>query len=174
MADPSKLFVTGVPELDLALRKVELRVAKKAVNKALRTTSNTILADAKSRMPIDTGTLHDSLVVRAPRARGATRSRQSRLGPALQVQVDTNLLYRNYVASHGGDPPVGEDGRAFFYPAAIELGSGTKGGLRPMSKALYGNSGFMLSVFTKTLKAALAGEKIARVPRVASALERIQ
>ena len=162
-AKKSRIFVTGLAELDAKIKEIDLKITRKAVLKALRVSANMIKDDIVATSPVDTGAMRDSFVVRAPKRRGALRSRQSRLGPAMQVRVDGKKLYAKYTAAHGGDPPVGADGRAFFYPAMVELGGQDHPPTRWMSKSLYGNQDAAKAIFLYELRAEINKIRPAKV-----------
>jgi hypothetical protein len=60
------VIVTGDKELDKLLRGLPLKVQKKVSRQATRKAAKDIvLPDAKSRVPVDTGDLEESLIVKA-------------------------------------------------------------------------------------------------------------
>lgn len=64
--------ITGVKEIDKALKKLEPKVRKKMVRQAMRPALKPVQATAKEKCPVDTGALRDSIKVKA-----AKRSRRT-------------------------------------------------------------------------------------------------
>jgi len=60
----------GDTRLGKQLAKLEARIQKKIVRKALRTAGKMVLADARARVPVDTGALKKGLKLRAVKSRG--------------------------------------------------------------------------------------------------------
>lgn len=119
--------VVGAPELKAQLAALEGRIAKKLTRQAMRKAQKIVLADAKRRVPVDTGALKKSLKVRALR-----RSR-SRFG--VEIRTGEGLF-------------VGKT----FYDGFIELGTKrmrAKPFLRP---ALYDNESRVRAEFARSLR----------------------
>jgi len=71
MAKKVKISVTGIKELDKKLVRLgkEVSSGKKVMRRALRGGTKIIQAEAKARVPVDTGQLARSIKVRAKRSR---------------------------------------------------------------------------------------------------------
>lgn len=98
------ISIVGDKKLQAKLRRLDLKVQRKIVRKALRDAAKPVLADAKARAPVDTGLLKRSLQVRA-----ATRQRRGTFGVFIQTKG------RDFFNIQGDDP--------YFYPAIVEFGS---------------------------------------------------
>lgn len=98
------ISIVGDKKLQAKLRRLETKVQRKIVRKALRDAAKPVLADAKARVPVDTGLLKRSLVVRAAR-----RQRRGTFGVFIQPKG------RDFFGIPGDDP--------YFYPAIVEFGS---------------------------------------------------
>lgn len=99
-----KIVVTGIPELDRALRRLGAKAANKVVRKALRAGAKDFAAAARSEAPVgETHRLVESIKVRAGR-----RSRKA---------ISVNVV-------------IGKDsfpGESYLYPAGVQLGEPGEG-----------------------------------------------
>lgn len=124
-----KVIVTGVRELDAMLRRLPLKVQKKAIRPALRDGAKAFAAAARQEAPKDTGALKSAIDVRA-----TTRSRK-KIGVNVVLSVDRFPLLAS------------REGGGFFYPAAVEYG--VKSANRPPDR-------FMARAFDRTVPQARA------------------
>jgi HK97 gp10 family phage protein len=95
-----KVVVTGVADLDRALRALPAKIGNKVVRQALRKGAKTFAAAARAKAPKETGKLESAIKVRA--------GRRSRTGIAVAVVVGAESF----------DGP-GE----YLYPVASEFGT---------------------------------------------------
>lgn len=96
----SGMIVTGIPEIDRALKQLPAVVGKKVIRQALRKGAKVIQAEAKRLAPVKTGRLKKEIKVRS-----GNRSRK---------RVNVNVLVDGE-KFEGGD----------FYPAYVEYGTPT-------------------------------------------------
>ena len=61
----AQINIQGLRELDAALAELPNRVAKRVAGNAVRAGARVIAADARQRVPVDTGELKRSITVRA-------------------------------------------------------------------------------------------------------------
>lgn len=123
MADKINIIVTGDKKLDRALRHLEKNVQRKFARKAMRKAAkDVILPEARARVPVDTGALERSLVVRA--------ARRSRRGIGVEVRTRDGLF--------AGDE---------FYGGFQELGTKHMPADPYLRPALYGNEAKIRGLF---------------------------
>ena len=67
----TRFTLTGVKEIDKKLKKIGPKISKKIVRKAMRPATKVVRDEAKANCPVDSGTLRQSIKVRAGK-----RSRQ--------------------------------------------------------------------------------------------------
>lgn len=103
MAVQIDLSILGDKVLEKRLKALPLKVQKKILRKAFRSTAKDILSDARIRVPIDTGNLRKSLRVRA------LKKAKGRIG----VQIETGTREELGI----------DENDKYYYPAAIELGA---------------------------------------------------
>lgn len=125
------ISVLGDKALERKLRKLDERVQKKIVRKALRSGAKPVLADAKAYVPIDTGALESELKITASRARRGF----------FGVQVAT--------------PPrsilgIGPDDKG-YYPAILEYGSDKMEPIPYLRPAFDNNRGRALAIIRDVL-----------------------
>lgn len=125
------VIVTGDLELDAKLSTLEKKVQKKVAKKSMRKAAKEIiLPEAKNRVPVDSGALEESLVVRSLK-----RSR-SRIG----VEVRTKEGFFK------GDE---------FYGGFIEFGTATQKAQPFLRPAGYGNEPRIRELIIQDIKQAL-------------------
>jgi len=94
-----KIEITGADDIIKALDELGSKVEKKILRQAMRKGLKPLLDEAKSRAPVDTGNLRDSLVIRAAKSR-------KRGTIALEVRPNE----RKFDGEH-------------YYPAQVEYGT---------------------------------------------------
>ena len=108
------VVVTGFADIDRRLKKLETKVQNKVAKSSMRkATKEIILPEAKNRVPVDSGQLEDSIVVRAMRSK-------NRIGAVVMTR---DGYYK-------GDE---------FYGSFIELGTKTMKADPFLRPAGYGN-----------------------------------
>lgn len=136
-------IITGVKELDAILATMPARLQKKlAADACKKACKDIILPDAKQLVPVDTGALEDSLVVRA-----AKRSRSKR-GSQVGYAVQTKDGFFQGDEFYGGFQEFGWDDHPEGDPF-----------LRP---ALWSNVGRIRELFLKTLRIFVAQQGVFR------------
>lgn len=93
----------GAPELQAALKDLPIAVQRKIVRAALREAGRPMLSDAKTKVPVDTGKLRDSLKLRA------LKPKRGSFG----VRIATGT--RQELGIKADDP--------YYYPMAVETGT---------------------------------------------------
>ena len=76
-----RIHLHGAEQLLASLRSFEPKLAKKVLRNAMREAARPILEEAKRLVPVDTGELRDSLVIRA-----AKRVRKGSVGVVVQTE----------------------------------------------------------------------------------------
>jgi HK97 gp10 family phage protein len=115
----AKLTLTGDKEIDAMLKTLEAKDMPKALRKGTRAGAKVVLEDARRLVPIDTGTLQDTLVVRTAKGRSGKRLPRGTFGHAV-THKDT-----------GAEDP--------FYAHFVEFGTVKWDGDRYIRQALYDN-----------------------------------
>lgn len=126
--------ITGVKELDKAFESFEPKLQKKIGRKAARAAAKPVLESARSHVPIDFGTLHDSLKIKALK-----RSRKNKHIAGVRVLT-------------GEESFKGET----FYGAFIEFGTSTIQGRGFMRLAHDENRENVRQIFVNTIKPLIA------------------
>lgn len=75
----AQLKITGVREIDKALRELEPKIAKKVLRQAMRKSMKVVQKAVKENVPVDEGQLRDAIKVRA--------GKRSRKGFTIEVQI---------------------------------------------------------------------------------------
>lgn len=70
MAKKQKVIVTGIMEIDRALKQVEAKTQKKIVRRSMRNSmKKEVLAEARAKSPVDSGLMKSQIKVRAGNAK---------------------------------------------------------------------------------------------------------
>jgi HK97 gp10 family phage protein len=101
------IVVTGVKEIDRALKELEPKIQRKVLRQAMRSGMKLVYQEAVQRVPILSGLLKKNVKLRAMK-----RSR-NRQGLLVQIKSDPGF----YKTSKAGN--------VAWYPAAVEFGHGT-------------------------------------------------
>lgn len=101
------IVVTGIREIDRALKELEPKIQRKVLRQAMRSGMKLVLQDALMRVPVLTGLLKKNVKLRAMK-----RSR-NRQGLLVQVKSDEGFV------------KVSKAGMRYWYPASVEFGHGT-------------------------------------------------
>ena len=119
MADAS-MRLEGASDLERKLKRLEAKVAKKIVRRAVRDGAKVIMAETKARCPVDTGRLKRSFAIRA------SKGKRSFFGVAVfpSVKKEPDLV------SHS------KDGTRQYYPAVVEYGTSRRAA-RPFMRPAF-------------------------------------
>lgn len=101
------IVVTGIKEIDRALKELEPKIQRKVLRQAMRSGMKLVLQDALMRVPVLTGLLKKNIKLRA------MKRKRNRQGLQVQVRSDEGLV------------KVSKAGTRYFIPAAVEFGHGT-------------------------------------------------
>jgi HK97 gp10 family phage protein len=101
------IVVTGVKEIDRALKELEPKIQRKVLRQAMRSGMKLVMQDALMRVPVLTGLLKRNIKLRAMK-----RSR-NRVGLLVQIKSDPGFV------------KMSKAGVRYFTPAAVEFGHGT-------------------------------------------------
>lgn len=161
------LQVTGDAALDAALANFDRKIVRKWIRKALRDGAKAVAANYRATVPVDSGAMRDSLIVRSAR-----RLRRGQLGVA--VIVDATRLFAHQLKRRGRGLWYRRKGakntERFFYPAVVELGDRDTPAQRPLRSALYDSENYLRDQFVKDIRAALAeAERTAQSPATGAA-----
>lgn len=140
MAKMISIEVLGDKALQRKLRALPIAMEKKIVRKALREAGRPILASAKALVPVRTGALKKSL-----RLRALKRSRGS-----FGVQVRTGTREELGIPA---DAP-------YYYPMAVEVGTGHAPAHPYMRPALKSNEGKSIRIAAAEIRRGI--EEVAR------------
>lgn len=125
------IITTGFREVDNLLATLEPKLQKKAIRKGTRAGAKAVLQKTLELVPIDTGTLHDTMKVRTAVGTGRGRLRRGNFGHMV-THVD-----------RGADDP--------FYAHFVEFGTVKWEGDRYIRPALYDSKKEVLAEVRKEL-----------------------
>lgn len=168
MAKPG-IIVTGDRQLDRALARMEAKAINKALPKAAKEAAQITRDDYRRRVPVDSGAMRDAVVTRVRRYKHKSETGKviTRNGRRIKVKRVTAadigarvLLDRKRLAKEASKKKRGKTslpidrkrGGMYFYPAVVELGNRKRSGKRPLTKALYENSGDVRAEFIKAMR----------------------
>ena len=165
MATPVFTF-EGEEELTRKLAALEAKALRKVLPKAAKAAADIVVKDYKSRVPVDSGTMRDSVGKKVNRYKhielGERISRGGRIfrvkrtvaeDIGASVIIDRKRFYK--VAAKRGKKLSKDEkrgGEGFFYPSIVELGGHEKTGERPLTKSLYENDDQLRQRFLTELR----------------------
>lgn len=174
------LLLTGVKELDKALRQLEPKMQKKAIKKATRVAAKKVLANTRSLTPKDTGAMSRSFSVRSVTRRTKKKTgvikqgmnkktghkysyavRQivgEEFGAKVEISRKSLAKQTENLVMRGRRKRIFMESDKYFYPAFVELGGGGDSGKKPMRTALKISQASVLSIFRSELKSILAAK----------------
>ena len=131
------LRLLGAKKLEKKLNKLENKVKSKAMRDAAKTAMAPVAILAKSRVPVDTGRLQRSIKVATFSAkRGDIIGAQVRTGTRKQLRIPEKSEY--------------------YYPAAIEYGTSTRGERSFLRSAMGDKKSAVIASFSGILAKVLA------------------
>ena len=133
MAKMISIQVLGDEGLQRMLNAFPVAMQRKIVKKALREAGRPVLASAKAKVPVGTGALKRSL-----RLRVLTRQKRGRFG----VQIHTGVR---------GKLGIPEDA-PYYYPMAVEVGTGRMAARPYMRPALRENKALCLRIAAQEIR----------------------
>ena len=139
----ASIIMTGDKEVDRLLATLEPKLQKKAIRKGTREGAKVVLERARSLVPVDTGTLLDTMTVRSAVGTGRGRLRRGTIG---------------HMVTHretGAEDP--------FYAHFVEFGTRVWQGDRYIRPALYDSAKQVVGASRKAIREGV--EEIARKAR---------
>ena len=107
--------IRGAAEMERLLKLLPERVAERVTKNALRAGARVIRDEAKDRVPVDTGDLRDSVVVRSP-----TRGQRKRGAALVVVGFEKPVSRRAHLTEFGTQH---QPAQPFLRPAVDEGGN---------------------------------------------------
>ena len=133
---PQAVFLTGDKEVDRMLRTLEVKLQRKAFRVGTRAGAKIVLERAKRKVPVDTGTLEDTMTVRAAKGTGKRKFRRG-------LEFGHTVTHRDT----GAEDP--------FYAHFVEFGTDKWKGKRYIRPALYDSEAEVKAEVIRAIKAAL-------------------